>query len=124
MADINPFLGSPQQWVEQLAQLRAQRQVIEGKEDRLKTKLRAYLDEKKIDELAADKFVARIERRESTDFSQKALTEHLGEKKFSALKAALPVKVSESLTIRELKKEVEEDAELGNKFVKHFGGAK
>lgn len=105
MADLSPFLSNPQKWIEELAKLRSERQKIEEREDRLKTKLRSHFDQANLTELAADSFLARIEKRESTDFSQKALTEYMGKKKFAALKESLPVKVSESLVIREIKKE-------------------
>lgn len=125
MAKLSPFVSTPAQWVEKLAQLRAERQKIETEEHRLKTKVRAYMEEKKLDAFQAESFIAKIERRETPDFSKDTLIEVFGDRWYVDIKSKLPVKASEALVIRALKeKEEGSDSDLGDKLVKHFGGGK
>lgn len=104
MADISPFISTPGQWIEELAQIRAQRNKLEDRENHIKTKLREHLDREKLTELSGETHYARIEVRESTDFSQKTLAEVFGPKWLASTKKKLPTKTTEALVIREIPK--------------------
>ena len=122
MAEISPFLSSPQKLIEELAQLRAERQKIEEAEDRRRKKLVEYLKENKLESLEADQFVAVLQKREASDFSQKALEAEFGALWLAAARERLPIKMSESLVVRAKKEKPDVADELQDYFSK--GGAK
>ena len=105
MAKLSPFMTKPEQWVEELAGLKADRKKIEDREEKLKTRILAFLKEKGIESLAGEKHEVRLEKRESTDFSQGALKELFGEEWLADAKRRLPARVSESLRMVEIKKD-------------------
>jgi len=121
MADMSPFLSTPAQWVEKLAQLRAERQKIEEAEDRLRKKLLEYLKANNLESLEADQFVAVLQKREASDFTQKALEAEFGALWLAAAKERLPIKLSESLVVK-AKKEKEDVGDALQTFFSKDGG--
>ena len=124
MADLSPFLSTPGEWVERLAELREQRKKLEAQEERLRGKIEGYLASEKIDHVAGEKFIARMERRESVDFSQGALAEEFGAAWLVTAKDRLPKRVTESLAIRPIKivEESKEGQDLRKELSAHFSG--
>lgn len=105
MASLNPFLSSPQEWVEELAKLKSEREKIERREDHLRDKLKAHMAEKQVDHVESPTHVVRYESRERIDTSQKALEAVCGEH-WQALKDSLPRVQSQALVLRERKDDV------------------
>lgn len=104
MADLKPFLSTPAQWVDELARCRADRKRIEEREDALREKLRAYMSEKSVTSLDGAEAVAKVETRESVDFSQGALGALYGDEWLADARSRLPRKIIETLVVRDLKK--------------------
>ena len=99
MAKISPFLSRPEEWVENLAALREERKKIEEREGHLRDKILGHLRDKSLESIASDRYEAKIERRESTDFSQAALAAEFGTDWLAAAKKRLPIRQSESLRL-------------------------
>jgi hypothetical protein len=105
MADISPFLSTPQQWIEELVRLKVDRAKIESREEHLRDKLRAHFEASGINRLSASDHEARLEARHATDMTQASLEKAMGQKRWLTLKAKLPVKTSEVLVVRKIKAE-------------------
>ena len=128
MANVSPFLDSPGQLVEKLAQVKDERKKLEAHEERLRQKIEAIMAERGVEFLDGETHAVKYEERDSLDCSQKALEETLGEKKWAAIKKDLPRRKSRFLALRALKdvevKVTDEVQTSNDKLLKHFGGAK
>ena len=103
MADISPFLSTPQTMIVKLAALRDERKKLEAREEKLRAKIEEHLRAKGVDRLAADGHEVRLEKRESVDFSQKALSALYGSDWLDDAKKRLPTREVTSLRLIDVK---------------------
>lgn len=120
MADISPFLSTPQTMIVKLAALRDERKKLEAREEKLRAKIEEHLRAKNLDRLAADGHEVRLEKRESVDFSQKALSALYGDDWLLDAKKRLPTREITSLRLIDVKS-VEKNPASGSRDKKVEG---
>jgi seryl-tRNA synthetase len=103
MGNISPFLSKPSEWVEQLAEIQAERKKLEDREDNLKSKLKLHMQEQGVETVTGEKHEFKRSTSERTDLSQKAIAATFGEKFLDELIVKLPKAKSETYRLVERK---------------------
>jgi hypothetical protein len=117
MGNISPFLSKPSEWVEQLAEIQAERKKLEDREDNLKSKLKLHMQEQGVETVTGEKHEFKRSTSERTDLSQKAIAATFGEKFLDELIVKLPKAKSETYRLVERK-----DDPKVKEIVDHFAG--